>query len=96
MTGDDALHEAVLACESALAEYQAGLLGDGELRLVLERVGVAVADTGTWLLDIQSGRWRRYRPVPAGHAFDARTLRRWRAGLRQLKAARGADPEQRC
>jgi hypothetical protein len=86
VTEEEALQDATLACESALAEYQAGLLGDSELRLVLERDGIAMADSGTWLLDVESGRWRRYEPVPADRQFDEGTLRRWRAGLRQLRS----------
>ena len=86
MTGEESLDKAVLACESALADYQAGLLDDAELRRTLERAGIAHTDTGSWLLDIESRHWRRYLPVPPDRSFDARTVRRWRAGLRQLVA----------
>jgi hypothetical protein len=83
---DQALENAVIACESALADYQAGLLDDTELRRKLERAGVVHTDAGSWFLDIESGHWRRYVPVPPDLSFDARTVRRWRAGLRQLMA----------
>jgi hypothetical protein len=79
-----ALERAVLVCEAALADYQAGLLDDAELRRTLERAGTVQTDAGAWFLDIESGSWQRYLPVPADLPFDARTVRRWRAGLRQL------------
>jgi hypothetical protein len=81
---DKTLENAVLMCETALADYQAGLLDDTELRRTLERAGVVHTDAGSWFLDIESRHWRRYLPVPPDLSFDARTVRRWRAGLRQL------------
>jgi len=84
VTRNEALENAVLVCETALADYQAGLLDDAELRRTLERAGMVHTDAGSWFLDIESRHWRRYRPVPPELSFDARTVRRWRAGLRQL------------
>ena len=74
----------MLACESALGDYQAGLLDDTELRRALERAGIAHTETGAWFLDIESRQWRPYLPVPPDLSFDARTVRRWLLGLRQL------------
>jgi hypothetical protein len=83
-----ALARAVLACDSALLDYQAGLLDDGQLRRILFHSGIVLDDGGAWLLDVERGAWCRYDGIAAGdHAdrpLDGATIRRWRAGLRRL------------
>ena len=79
-----ALEQAVVACQVALADYQAGLLDGDELRDVLERATVVVDADGTWTLDIARGTWEHHAPVPTDAVFDGRTIRRWQAALRDL------------
>lgn len=82
---------AVLACRSALADYQAGLLDESELRRELGRAGIVFDERGAWLLDIDRGRWHQYQPVPTDRVLDGDTVRRWRAGLGALLSQPTAD-----
>ena len=82
---------AVLACQSALADYQAGLLDESELRRALGQAGIVFGESGVWLLDIVRGRWHQYQPVPTDRVLDGDTVRRWRAGLGALLSQPTAD-----
>ena len=88
-----ALEQAVVACQVALADYQAGLLDGEELRRVLERSTVVVDADGTWCLDIASGTWSPHAPVPSDAVFDGRTIRRWQAALRDVLSSLRQTPE---
>ena len=88
-----AFEQAVVACQVALADYQAGLLDGDELRHVLERATVVVDDDGTWTLDITRGTWSHHAPVPSDAVFDGRTIRRWQGALRDLLDTLRQAPE---
>jgi hypothetical protein len=79
-----AFEDAVTASQQALAEYQAGLLDGDELRHVLDRVAVVVDGDRVWRLDVDRGRWSQLECIPDDTVLDARTIRRWQAGLRDL------------
>ena len=57
---DPELVAALAACHQALADHQAGLLSDDELRRELFRRGLVQRDEEALLLDLESGRWQRY------------------------------------
>ena len=80
-----AFEHAVVACQMALADYQAGLLDGDELRQALERSTVVIDGDGVWCLDIARGTWSQHAPVPSDAVFDGRTIRRWQAALRDLR-----------
>jgi hypothetical protein len=62
-----ALEGALGACRQALADYQAGLLDDDEVRRVLYEAGLVHREGEAWLLDLHAGQWWRYD----GLALDA-------------------------
>jgi hypothetical protein len=94
----EALDRAVAACQQALVDYQSGLLDEDQLRRALYHGGIVLGDREAWLLDLAGGGWRRYdgigtHPYPPAPddgdvGFDAATLRRWQAGLRDLMAGK--------
>ena len=55
-----ALEAALVACREALADYQAGLFADDEVRRILFRHGIVLRDGEAWLLDLQRNQWWRY------------------------------------
>ena len=55
-----ALEAALAACREALADYQAGVLGDEDVRRILFRHGMVQRDGEAWLLDLQRNQWWRY------------------------------------
>lgn len=58
-----ALDSALAACRQGLADYQAGLLDEAELRQVLVHAGLVHRADDAWLLDLDHGCWRRYDGV---------------------------------
>ena len=56
-----ALRSAAKTCRQALVDYHAGLLDEAEVRRAFVRAGVVVTPDDVWLLDVDGGRWWRYR-----------------------------------
>jgi hypothetical protein len=82
------LAAAVEACRAALADYEAGLLSDTELRRELYRSGLVRGTDEAWLLDLERGSWQRYDGVSlTEQAFRVRSnqLERWRDVLNDLR-----------
>jgi hypothetical protein len=59
----DSLESAATCCRTALADYLAGVLDQGELRESLFRAGVVEHRGEAWLLDLSAGCWWRYDGV---------------------------------
>jgi hypothetical protein len=75
----DALELALEQCRRSLAEYQAGVVDDDELRRALFHSGLVVPDDEAWLLDLSAGQWFRY---------DGLALHRPTAGLGRTAVTR--------
>ena len=91
------LAAAVDACRAALADYEAGLLSDDELRQELFRAGVVHRDGEVWLLDLERGTWQRYDGVSLTEPFfqvRPTQVTRWRDALDRIRddAADRAGP----
>jgi hypothetical protein len=81
------LAAALTACRRALADHEAGLLSDSELRRTLVRVGLVCRTDEVWLLDLELGAWRRFDGVTlVDHrgAVRRHDVERWRLGLEAL------------
>lgn len=82
------LAAALEACRTTLADYEAGLLSDHELREALHRVGLVQGASETWLLDLEHGAWRRYDGVSLsepGFRVQTRQVAQWRRALERLR-----------
>ncbi len=85
----DQLAAAIEACRTALADYEAGLLTDTELRHCLYRAGLVFGADEAWLLDLERGSWQRYDGVSLTEpTFRVRSaqLERWRETLDRVRA----------
>jgi len=82
------LAAAVEACRAALADYEAGLLSDEELRHDLFRAGLVRRDGEAWLLDLDRGTWQRYDGVSLSEPFfqvRSTQVQVWRDALERLR-----------
>ena len=92
---DDQLLAAALAtCHRALADYQAGLLSDAELRRTLFRAGLVYGAEEAMLLDLESGTWRRYNgitvsPGDAATGSEQSDVNRWKQNVEALRPVAG-------
>jgi hypothetical protein len=92
------LAEAVEACRAALADYEAGLLTDSELRHGLFRAGLVQGDDEAWLLDLERGSWQRYDGVSLTEPtfrVHSTQLARWRDTLDRVRAEVGGPAHPR-
>ena len=64
----ETLEAALERCRGTLADYQAGVLDDDEVRRALFHAGLVVWHDEAWLLDLQVGRWFRYDGLAVGAA----------------------------
>ena len=78
-----ALESALDACRRGLADYQAGLLNDAELRQVLVHAGLVHRGGEAWLLDLEAGRWRTYDGLALGSTGPTLSS----AGVRRMQRA---------
>ncbi len=88
------LDAAVESCRAALADYEAGLLTDGELRSQLFLAGLVQRPGEAWLLDLEQGEWHRYDGVSLTEPqvrVRAAHVERWRDALDRLQPDRD-DP----
>ena len=84
------LAAAVEACRAAIADYEAGLLSDEELRHGLFSAGLVHGDGVAWLLDLERGSWQRYDGVSLTEPmFQVRSahVQKWRDSLDRLRDA---------
>ena len=63
-----ALEAALAGCRQALTDYQAGLLGDDDVRRTLFQHGLVRHGGEAWLLDLQGEQWWRYDGLGLGAA----------------------------
>jgi hypothetical protein len=63
-----ALEAALVTCREALGDYQAGLLGDDEVRHILFDAGLVRREREAWLLDLHAQQWWRYDGLAMGAA----------------------------
>ncbi len=76
-----ALESALAGCRQALADYQAGLLGDDDVRRSLFHHGLVHHGEEAWLLDLQGEQWWRYDGLGLGAARSPLT----NAGVARLR-----------
>lgn len=89
LRGETALAEALASCHEALAEHQAGLLSDDELRHALFHFGLVCRDGEALLLDLDAGRWVRYDGITLSEcpgAVRGTDVVRWKQVVRSLLA----------
>lgn len=85
---EEALARALRACHQALADHQAGLLSDDELRRALFRAGLVRREDRALLLDLESARWRRYDGVTISECpapVRKTDVSRWKQVVRSLQ-----------
>jgi hypothetical protein len=83
------LAAAIDACRAALADYEAGLLTDAELRQGLFRAGLVQGAGEAWMLDLERGTWQRYDGVSLtepSFRVHSTQLARWRDTLERVRA----------
>ena len=76
-----ALEGALAGCRQALIDYQAGLLGDDDVRRTLFRHGLVLHGEEAWLLDLHGEQWWRYDGLGLGTARAPLTT----AGVTRLR-----------
>ena len=89
MRGETALAGALASCHDALADHQAGLLSDDELRHALFHFGLVCRDGEALLLDLDAGRWVRYDGITLSEcpgAVRGTDVARWKQAVRSLLA----------
>ena len=92
------LDAAVESCRAALADYEAGLLSDTELRHELFGAGLVRRSDEVWLLDLERGAWQRYDGVSLTEPMsrlDSSRVDRWREVLDRLRSEGSGGTEQR-
>jgi len=85
---DETLSRALATCHQALADHQAGLLSDEELRRALLRGGLVQRPDVALLLDLESGRWQRYDGITISECpapVRKTDVARWKQVVRSLQ-----------
>ena len=91
---DETLNRALATCHQALADHQAGLLSDQELRRALLRGGLVQRPDVALLLDLESGRWQRYDGITISECpapVRKTDVARWKQVVRSLQPSEGGD-----
>jgi hypothetical protein len=91
---DDTLSQALATCHQALADHQAGLLSDDELRKTLFQAGLVRRPDEALLLDLESGRWQRYDGITISECpapVRKTDVARWKQVVRSLQPSEGRE-----
>lgn len=87
---DKLLSDALGLCQEALADYEAGLLSDSELRKQLVGGGTVRHEQDVWLLDLEAGAWLRYDGVTLHgpkQVVRRSDVQRWRRSIVTMMVA---------
>ena len=91
---DETLSRALATCHQALADHQAGLLSDEELRRALLRGGLVQRPDAVLLLDLESGRWQRYDGITISECpapVRKTDVARWKQVVRSLQPSEAGE-----
>jgi hypothetical protein len=93
VSADAALSDALATCHQALADHQAGLLSDDELRHILFQAGLVRRADEALLLDLESGCWQRYDGITISECpstVRSADVARWKQAIHALQPELGA------